>query len=55
LTLSFGTPSHDAFNRIFAALDPEEMKKASQTGFVAGVEDRSPQQLVAALPRFGFP
>ena len=33
LTLPFGIPSHDTFNRVFAALDPEEMEK----GFVAWV------------------
>jgi hypothetical protein len=30
LTLPSGIPSHDTFNRVFAALDPEEMEK----GFV---------------------
>jgi predicted transposase YbfD/YdcC len=30
LTLPFGIPSHDTFNRVFTALDPEEMEK----GFV---------------------
>ena len=33
LTLPGGIPSHDTFNRVFAALDPEEMEK----GFVAWV------------------
>jgi len=33
LTLPSGIPSHDTFNRVFAALDPEEMEK----GFVAWV------------------
>jgi predicted transposase YbfD/YdcC len=33
LTLPFGIPSHDTFNRVFTALDPEEMEK----GFVAWV------------------
>ena len=32
-TLPSGIPSHDTFNRVFAALDPEEMEK----GFVAWV------------------
>jgi hypothetical protein len=31
LTLPNGIPSHDTFNRVFAALDPEEL----ETGFVA--------------------
>jgi hypothetical protein len=31
LTLSSGIPSHDTFNRVFAALDPEQVEK----GFVA--------------------
>jgi predicted transposase YbfD/YdcC len=33
LSLPSGIPSHDTFNRVFAALDPEEMEK----GFVAWV------------------
>jgi len=33
LTLPSGIPSHDAFNRVFSALDPEELEK----GFVAWV------------------
>jgi predicted transposase YbfD/YdcC len=33
LTLPSGIPSHDTFNRVFAALDPDEMEK----GFVAWV------------------
>lgn len=33
LTLPAGIPSHDTFNRVFAALDPEQMEK----GFVAWV------------------
>ena len=33
LTLPSGIPSHDTFNRVFAALDPVEMEK----GFVAWV------------------
>jgi predicted transposase YbfD/YdcC len=33
LTLPSGIPSHDTFNRVFAALDPEEMEK----GFAAWV------------------
>jgi len=33
LTLPFGIPSHDTFNRVFTALDPEEMEK----GFVEWV------------------
>ncbi|MFZ0302882.1 MAG: ISAs1 family transposase [Terracidiphilus sp.] len=33
LTLPSGIPSHDTFNRVFAALDPEEMEKV----FVAWV------------------
>jgi len=33
LTLPSGIPSHDTFNRVFAALDPEELEK----GFVAWV------------------
>jgi hypothetical protein len=33
LTLPSGIPSHDTFNRVFAALDPLEMEK----GFVAWV------------------
>lgn len=33
LTLPSGIPSHDTFNRVFAALDPEEMEK----GFVSWV------------------
>src|SRR5258708_25099165 len=33
LTLPSGIPSHDTFNRVFAALDPEQMEK----GFVAWV------------------
>jgi predicted transposase YbfD/YdcC len=33
LTLPHGIPSHDTFNRVFAALDPEELEK----GFVAWV------------------
>jgi predicted transposase YbfD/YdcC len=33
LTLPGGIPSHDTFNRVFAALDPEELEK----GFVAWV------------------
>lgn len=32
LTLPSGIPSHDTFNRVFAALDPHELEK----GFVAG-------------------
>jgi hypothetical protein len=34
LTLPAGLPSHDTFNRVFAALDPEELHK----GFVAWVD-----------------
>ena len=33
LTLPHGIPSHDTFNRVFSALDPEELEK----GFVAWV------------------
>src|ERR1017187_6233036 len=33
LTLPSGIPAHDSFNRVFAALDPEEMEK----GFAAWV------------------
>ncbi len=33
LTLPFGVPSHDTFNRVFAALDPEQL----ENGFVAWV------------------
>jgi hypothetical protein len=33
LTLPSGIPSHDTFNRVFSALDPEELEK----GFVAWV------------------
>jgi hypothetical protein len=33
LTLPSGNPSHDNFNRVFAALDPEEMEK----GFAAWI------------------
>jgi hypothetical protein len=33
LTLPGGIPSHDTFNRVFSALDPEELEK----GFVAWV------------------
>ena len=33
LTLPSGVPSHDTFNRMFSALDPEELEK----GFVAWV------------------
>ena len=29
LTLPSGIPSHDTFNRVFTALDPEEVEKAS--------------------------
>lgn len=34
LTLPSGIPSHDTFNRVFAALDPEEMER----GFAAWIE-----------------
>ncbi len=35
LTLPFGIPSHDTFNRVFTALDPEEMEKGiRRLGFV---------------------
>ncbi len=33
LTLPSGIPSHDTFNRVFSALDPEELEKASWPGY----------------------
>jgi hypothetical protein len=39
LTLPSGIPSHDMFNRVFAALDPLEMEK----GFVAWVSSIAPR------------
>src|SRR5579884_1352492 len=46
LALPNGIPSHDTFNRVFAALDPEQFRAgfASRTAAVAGV---LPTQVVA--------
>ena len=38
LTLPGGIPSHDTFNRVFAALEPLEMEK----GFIAWVSSKWP-------------
>jgi len=54
LTLPGGIPPHDAFNRVFAALDPEEMQK----GFVAWVSSiakLTAREVVAIDGKTGIP
>ncbi len=46
LTLPSGIPSHDTFNRVFAALDPEEMEKGFAT-WVASIAKLTAGEVVA--------
>jgi predicted transposase YbfD/YdcC len=46
LTLPGGIPSHDTFNRVFAALDPEEMEKGF-AGWVSSVAKLTAGEVVA--------
>jgi hypothetical protein len=46
LTLPFGIPSHDTFNRVFAALDPEEMEKGF-VDWVSSIARRTAGEAVA--------
>jgi hypothetical protein len=51
LTLPSGIPSHDTFNRVFAALDPEEMERSFVT-WVSSIAKLTAGDVVAlASPR----
>src|SRR5438552_11082715 len=50
LSLPSGIPSHDTFNRVFAALDPEEMEKGFVT-WVSSIARLTAGEVVASTGR----
>jgi predicted transposase YbfD/YdcC len=54
LTLPSGIPSHDTFNRVFAAMDPEEMERGF-AGWVSSIAKLTAGEVVAIDGKTGVP